>query len=211
MKEPSTKRLTKLASTKQPFRLLAADRAFLRDLGRVNIISNDMAKKYHYGHLKGGCERSLARLEAAGLIESKKLHLAGRAPLKTYQFANLKQARLWGGSLPVTGAKRNEMHELITSRLYFETGKPADFRLAYKFSNADIATVGGCRPDALYTDASTGALVAVEADGGNYSRKQIIEKLARWNSVGIKHSVWGQPSYAVARVPALQNISIYRF
>lgn len=211
MSEPSTKRLTKIAGTKSELRLLAADRLFLRDLARVNLLSGEHAAKYHYTHLKGGATRSLNRLEAAGLIEGKTLRVAGRPPVKIYQFSSRSMARAWGGALPITGAKRNELHELISSDLYLKLGRPADFRLAADFSDADIAAVGGCRPDALYTDPESGELVAVEADSGHYTKHQIVHKLARWESVGITRFVWGQPHYAAARVPQLENISVHRF
>lgn len=210
-KEPSTKRLTKLGGTTQPLRLLAADRNFLSDLARVNIISEKMASKYNYAHLKGGATRSLVRMEAAGLIKSNTVRLESGRPVKTYQFANKQIARAWGGSLPVIGAKRNVLHELITSKMYYEAGRPNDFRVAAKFSDMDIATVGGSRPDALYTDPRTGELVVAEADSGNYTRKQIIEKIARWESVGLTRFAWGQPSYTRARVPGLENITTSRY
>lgn len=211
MQEPNAKQAEQTAQTRPKLRLLPADRAFLYDLARVNIITSEMASKHHYGHLKGGSERSLARLVAAGLIESKNYHIYNRMPIKTYQFASKAIARTRGGALPVIGAKRNHAHEMIVSQLYFESGRPADYRLAHKFSNADIAAVGSCRPDALYNHPATGELVAVEADGGNYSRKQIIEKMAHWKSVGIKHFVWGQPRHPAARIPPFENTVIHRF
>ena len=131
--------------------------------------------------------------------------------MKIYQFSGHAMARAWGGSLPIIGAKRNELHELISSDLYFKTGRPSDFRLAVNFTARDILAVGGCRPDALYSDSSTGELVVVEADSGQYSRQQIIKKIAAWESVGIKRIVWGQPQYAAARIPGLRNCSVYRF
>lgn len=211
MNEPRTSRLKRISGTKPELRLLAADRQFLRDLSRVNLLSSEHAAKYHYTHLKGGATRSLNRLEAAGLIESKMLRVAGRPPIKTYQFSSRSIARAWGGSLPVTGAKRTGLHELISSDLYLKLGRPADFRLAAAFSEADIVAVGGYRPDALYTDAGSGELVAVEADSGHYTKRQILHKIARWESVGLSRFVWGQPYYAEARVPALENISVHRF
>jgi hypothetical protein len=211
MNEPRTKRLKKISGTKTGLRLLAADRQFLRDLARVNLLSNEHAAKYHYTHLKGGATRSLNRLEAAGLVEGKTLRVAGRPPMKIYQFSSRSMARAWGGSLPITGAKRNDLHELISSDIYLKLGRPADFRLAASFSDADIATVGGCRPDALYTDVESGELVVVEADSGHYTKRQILHKIARWESVGLSRFVWGQPHYASARVPGLENISVHQF
>jgi hypothetical protein len=211
MANPSTKRLTKLAGSKISIRLLAADRVFLRDLARVNLLSSDHAAKYHYTHLKGGATKSLKRLESAGLVTGKTLHIADQPSVKIYQFSNKQIARAWGGSLPITGAKRNELHELIASDLYFKCGRPSDYRLAADFSDNDIAAVGGCRPDALYTDPSTGELVAVEADAGHYSKQQILQKIARWESVGLNRFVWEQPQHIWSRVPRLENITLHRF
>jgi hypothetical protein len=208
---PNINRLKRIAGSTIEIRLLAADREFLRDLARVNLLSGDHAAKYHYSHLKGGATRSLNRLEAAGLIESKTLRITGRSPVKTYQFSSRAMARAWGGSLPITGAKRNDLHELISSDLYFKLDRPQDFRLAADFSEADISAVGGCRPDALYTDTTTGELVVVEADSGHYTKNQILKKIAAWESVGLSRFVWGQPHYASARIPAINNISLYRF
>jgi len=211
MANPSTKRLMNVAGTGRELRLLAADREFLRDLSRVNLLSSDHAANYHYTHLKGGATRSLKRLESAGLIEGKTLLIAGKPPVKIYQFSSRAMARAWGGSLPITGAKRNELHELITSDLYFKCGRPPDYRLAADFDDIDISVVGGCRPDALYTDTLTGELVAVEADSGHYTKRQILQKIANWESVGLNRIVWGQPAGATARVPSLQNILLHRF
>lgn len=209
--DPHTTSLKRLAGTKTELRLHAADRQFLRDLARVNILSNDQAAKHHYGHLKGGATRTLKRLEAAGLIQGKTIHIPGRSSQRIYQFADRAIAQAWGGQLPVIGAKRNELHELIASQLYFDRGRPSDYRLAANFTDSDIAAVGGCRPDALYSDPETGELVAVEADSGQYTRHQILHKIARWESVGLNRFVWGQPHYVSARVPNLENISLHRF
>lgn len=211
MKNPRTANLKRIAGTSEGFRLLPADRVFLHDLARLNILSDDLAARNHYAHLKGGATRSLNRLEAAGLIVGKKLHIPGQVTIRIYQFRNQAVARAWGGALPVIGAKRNELHELISSRMYFELGEPDDFRLAADFSKSDVSAFGSCRPDALYTDSATGELVAVEADSGHYSKKQIVDKLSRWQAVGIGRIAWGQPSRAMDRVPQLENLKLLKF
>jgi len=200
-----------IAGSTTAIRLLAADRAFLCDLSRVNLLSSDHATKHHYTHLKGGATRSLDRLVVAGLLKKKTLGIAGRPPVKIYQFATLDIAGEWGGSLPITGGRRNELHELIVSDLYFKTGRPADFRLAVRFTDLDIKAVGGCRPNALYTDSSTGELVAVQADSGNFRKRQILKKLAAWEAAGLRHIVWGQPLSTARSVPSLNNITLHRF
>lgn len=207
---PRTARLRRLAPNAEGIRLSAADRAFFADLGRVQLISDDLATKHHYAHLKGGCSRSLERLEAAGLLTSKPLYVPGQPPVRIYQFATAEIARAWGGRLPVTGAKRTDYHELITAKLYFELGRPHDFRLAASMSAAEIRACGSCSPDAIYTDAGTGELVLVEADSGHYTQSQIHHKVTRWRALGLGRQVWGQPRRAAANVPALEGIAVYR-
>lgn len=191
-------------------RLLSADRTFLHDLATVQIISSDLAATHHYQHLKGGAERSLGRLEDAGLIRSKTLHMAGRPSVKTYEFANASVARAWGGALPITGAKRTDYHELVTSKAYFLLNRPASFKLAARMTPSEIALCGSCRPDAIYTDTDTGELVLVEADSGHYTQKQIRHKMSRWKDLGLSRQVWAQPARASARVPQSEGIQIFR-
>ena len=211
MSNPKTARLVRLAGTEANIRLSEADRAFLKDLSKIQLISSDLADKNHYTHLKGSSVRSLERLEKAGLITSKPLYHPGSAPVKIYQFANQSIAGAYGGKLPVTGARRTGLHELMTSRAYFELGRPASFKLASHFTAAEIALCGSMRPDALYTDPETGEMVVVEADAGNYRQHQIKEKMARWQAAGLTRQVWAQPSFGrVARVPPMPGINVMR-
>lgn len=199
LKQPRTHRLLAQLPTGASVRLLAADRAFLRDLARVQLISASQADRYHYDHLKSGAARSLERLERAGLLSSKLLYVPDQAPTRIYSFASREVARAFGGDLPVTGAKRTDYHEVITSQTYFDLGRPDSFRLArYITDDERRAAFGGMAPDATYVDAATGELVAVEADSGHYSRAQILEKMARWQHV---RQVWAQPGHCAARVP----------
>lgn len=208
---PKTARLIRLVGTNTNIRLSAADRSFLKDLSRVQLISSDLADKNHYAHLKGLSGRSLDRLEKAGLIISKQLYQPGAALVKSYQFANKSIAGAFGGKLPVTGAKRTDLHELITSRAYFALGRPGTFKLATEFSKAEIALCGSMRPDAIYTDTTTGEMVAVEADSGHYSQSQIKAKVAKWRAAGLNRQVWAQPMHSrSAQVPPLPGISVMR-
>jgi hypothetical protein len=192
-------------------RLTEADRLFLRDLARVQIISRELATRHHYAHLKGGAERPLSRLLKAGILKDKVLHTPGTKPIRTFEFATNAVARAWGGSRPVTGAKRTDLHELITAQLYFSLDRPVDFRLARNFDAHDNATVGSHKPDALYSDVTTGELVAVEANAGHYTRSQIIDKVARWHSAGITRQVWGQPQHCAATIPRIHGVTLFRF
>src|ERR1035437_8225178 len=208
---PKTARLIRLSGTEANIRLSVADRSFLKDLSRVQLISSDLADKNHYAHLKGSSVRSLERLEKTGLITSKRLYQHSASPVKTYQFANKSIAGAYGGKLPVTGAKRNDLHELMAIRAYFELGRPGTFKLVANFSRAEIALCVSIRPDALYTGPDTGEMVLVEADSGNYRHHQIIAKMARWQAAGLIRQVWAQPRHMrVAQVPALPGISVMR-
>lgn len=207
-KNPRTSRLLKLADGPHTVRLLAADRAFLRDLAKVQIISNELANQHHYSHLKGGSHRSLSRLESAGLLRSKTLRISGQPTVTVYEFANQAIARAWGGALPVTGAKRTDFHELVTSRVYFSLGRPEGFRVAARMTRDEVSMCGSCRPDAVYTDQESGELVLVEADSGHYSKKQIQHKMRLWKSLGLDRQVWGQPERAAARVPVDAGITV---
>jgi hypothetical protein len=209
-KNPRTARLLKLTGTTVKIRLLEADRAFLSDLAKVQIISNDIADKYHYHHLKGGCDRSLKRLESAGILRSTILRVPGEPTLITYEFANRHVARAWGGDIPVVGAKRTGLHELLTARAYFLMGRPNDFRVAARLTKDEVALCGTCRPDAVFTDSDTGELVLVEADSGHYTRRQILHKMVRWKSLGLSRQVWVQPKRAGARIPTGDRIAAFR-
>ena len=211
MATPRTARLVHLAGTNANVRLSVADREFLKDLSKVQMISNDLADKHHYSHLKGGSSRSLDRLEHAGLLSSKVMRQAGAPAFRIYQFASKSLAGAYGGRLPVTGAKRNDLHELMTSRAYFALGRPSTFKVAADFSRAEIQLCGSIRPDAMYTDPSTGEVVAVEADSGNYRKHQIQAKLASWRAAGLNRQVWAQPATVrAAPVPDIPGIQVIK-
>lgn len=210
MRNPKTSTLLRHAQSGVSVRLLGADRCFLRDLSRVQILSSDLADQHHYAHLKGRSNRSLERLETAGIITSKTLHIAGEKPTVIYQFANEAVARAYGGGLPVTGAKRTDYHELITSRAYFALGRPDDFRVASRMTRDEIDLCRDTRPDAIYTDPATGEMVVVEADSGHYTRRQIIEKVSKWSSAGLRQ-VWAQPARGVtANAPSVHDVQVLR-
>jgi len=210
VRNPKTSTLLRHAQTGVSVRLLEADRSFLRDLSRVQILSSDLADQHHYGHLKGRSSRSLERLEAAGIITSKSLFIAEEKPTVVYQFANEAVARAYGSGLPVTGAKRTDYHEIMTSRAYFALGKPEDFRVAARMTRDEIGLCRDTRPDALYTDPSTGELVVVESDSGHYTKKQITEKMGKWSTAGLRQ-VWAQPARGVtANVPQARDVQVLR-
>jgi len=201
-KNPRTWQLLRLSGGRS-VRLQAADRAFLTDLARVGIIDDLSASRFHYAHLKNGAARSIARLEAAGLVTSSWVRVKGEKFL-CWSFASREIARAWGGVLPVTGARRSVFHELLVSRLYFELDRPDDFRIAASFSSSDVALCGSMRPDAMCSNAD-GEVVFVEADSGHYTRTQIRAKMGRWQ--GFKQ-IWGQPARASAPVLASSDVAV---
>ena len=186
-------------------RLLQADRVFLRDLSRVGLIDAGTASRVHYGHLKNGAARSLARLERAGLITTSTVRTQNER-FQVWSFASREIAQAWGGVLPVMGATRSVFHEWLVAKLYFELGCPADYRVASAFSSIDMKLCGSMRPDAMYTSGE-GEVVFVEADSGHYTRAQIRAKMGRWQ--GMKQ-IWGQPVNASAPIPSLDNIDVIR-
>ena len=211
-RNPKTKTLLRLAGTDVVLRLLPADRAFLRDLAKVQIVSGDLATTHHYSHLKGGSARSLDRLERAGILTSKTLYTAYQPPQKTYQFASHDVARAYGGRLPVTGAKRNDLHELLTAQVFFACDRPEDFRLADRLTREEITALGELRPDAVYTDTMTGEMVLVEADSGHYTKSQVTKKMNTWRTKGFARQVWVQPNTRTSAViPTSATITLHRF
>lgn len=208
---PKTSRLVRLAGTNANIRLSVADRDFLKDLSRVQMISTDLADRFHYSHLKGGSNRSLERLERAGLLSSKILRQSGAPPVRMYQFADKSIAGAYGSKLPVTGAKRTDLHEMMATRAYFALDRPESFKLASDFTRSEVSLCGSMRPDAMYTDPESGEVVVVEADSGNYNKTQIHAKLARWRAAGLTRQVWAQPqTVRTAQVPALPGIQVMR-
>jgi len=203
---PKTKKLLELSASGRKLRLLEADRAFLQNLSRLQILSDRIALQEHYSHLKGGAARSLRRLEASGIIRGRNLYIPNRGITRTYQFSSAEMARAWGGYLPAIGARRNELHELMTSELYYKTGKPKDFRLAHQLTNQELNSFNGHRPDAVFTDTATGLPVAVEADSGHYNKQQVMTKLAKWKGL---RQVWGQPERVSARIPSFSNVAVH--
>jgi hypothetical protein len=213
VRQPKTKTLLRNAGSDAVVRLHAADRAFLRDLSRVQLVSADMASTHHYSHLKGGAARSLERLEQAGILTSKTLQLVpNERPARLYQFANQGVARAYGARLPVTGAKRNDLHELLTAQAYFACGRPDDFRLADRLTREEINAMGELRPDAVYTDPDTGEVILVEADSGHYTKSQVGKKMNTWRARGFARQVWAQPAgRTCAVVPTSPQVSVHRF
>jgi hypothetical protein len=204
---PRTRRLLSLAESTKALRLTKADREFLRDLGKVQIISAAQAAEHHYSHLKTQGTQSLQRLEDAGILRSRNIYVAGQGRVKTFEFSSHEMAVAWGGRLPRTGSSRSDYHELITSEAYFRLGRPSDFRLASKFTKEDRKIVGEHLPDAVYTDHSTGELILFEADAGNYSKQQIQQKSLSWERRGLKQT-WAQPEKATSKIKESEQMNV---
>jgi hypothetical protein len=200
----------------------SADREFLHDLARVGLIDAEMARTHHYPRRKSDVRARLDSLCAAGLLERVPITLPRKGRFAACRFANERVARAWGGRMPVFGRNRTAFHDLITTRVYFELGRPRDFRVEARFSDADRALFGpppgvgrgthyGVRgscplPDALYTDA-LGEVVVVEADAGQYIKAQIAHKQGRWRAF---KQVWGQPETAFARIAPTAEVQVVK-
>ncbi len=199
--------------TDDKLKLSKEDRSFLSDLAKVGIIDEKDAQATHYKDRRTGASSRLDRLCEAGLLESKTVVQPGRGRFKAYQFKTERIATLFGGHRPVYHRKRNALHEVITSKIYFAEGRPESFTLEAKFSsdqrelfNVPGKTLKGreaCLPDAMFV--RNGEVIVVEADSGHYNKSQIENKQSAW--AGFKQ-VWGQPSKASARVDDAQ---VYTF
>ncbi len=203
-RNPRTRNLLKLTGSSKPVRLSAADRSMLKDLSKLGIIDTEIASSNHYAHLKNGADRSLNRLEEAGLIQSKKIVKNDRV-FKTYTFSTKEIARAWGGNIPTIGSRRMEFHELVTSKLYYKLDKPEDFRVAGQFTKQDQLLCGESLPDAMYTNQH-GEIVFVEADSGHYSKTQISKKMREWSNF---KQVWGQPNKPHCQIKPSSNIQLF--
>lgn len=195
-------------------RLSKNDREFLRDLAKVSIIDARDAEAHHYKSYKTSAERRLDKLCAAGVLERVDVNQPGRGKFKAYAFRTPKVASLFGGKKPIIGRKRNSLHEVLTSKLYFAEGRPETFKLEsqftqkeremFKLSAPSLTNRNSALPDAMYINAG-GEIVVCEADSGQYNKTQIRSKQAAWK--GFKQ-VWGQPGKAAARVT---DSKVHRF
>ena len=205
---PRTARLAKIAGTENnKIRLTKADREFLTDLAKVQIISATQAADNHYAHLKTQGSRSIQRLVDAGIISSRNIFVTGQGRYKTFEFSSHEMAVAWGGRLPSTGNSKSDYHELITSEAYFRLGRPEDFRLSNKLTKSDQSLIGEYLPDAVYTDQITGEMILFEADAGNYSKQQIQKKTLSWERRGLKQ-IWAQPKNVTSRVQKNNNLKL---
>jgi hypothetical protein len=196
------------------FRLSKADREFLHDLTKVKIIDEFDAKAFHYNERKTASTKRLDKLCKMGLLDSHSVNQPSKGTFKAYTFKTDKIAKLFGGSIPTIGRKRNALHEVICSKIYFAENRPetwtteSDFskdqKSLFKVANKTMAGRDSCIPDALYIDKE-GEIVVIEADSGQYNKSQIINKQAAWTDF---KQVWGQPSKASAVV---DNAKVYRF
>ncbi len=187
-------------------RLSNSDREFLDDLARTQIIDEKDADSFHYSDKKSPSTRRLDKLCESGLLEKIKVNQPGRGNFNAYQFKTDKIATLFGGKRPSIGRKRNALHEVITSKIYFAEGRPKSFVVESKFSKEEkelfnlsspsLTDRNSCIPDALYYNQD-GSLTVVEADSGQYNKTQILSKQICWGNF---KQVWGQPSKASARV-----------
>ncbi len=185
-------------------RLTERDREFLSDLSRVQIIDKQDALNVHFK--TANSSKRLDSLCKAGVLERIEVNQPGRGRFKAYHFKTDKIASLFGGRKPAIERKRNALHEVITSKIFFAENRPKSFVVEgnftkeqnelFKLSSPSLTGRNSSIPDAMYVNAS-GEIVVCEADSGQYNKTQIRSKQAAWK--GFKQ-VWGQPAKAGARV-----------
>jgi hypothetical protein len=216
MKETNTRTGTLKKYIDGNIRLSDNDREFLRDLARVGIIDAADAKKFHYQETRTNADRRLDKLCEAGLLEKVDVNQPGRGKFKAYQFKTDRIATLFGGKKPTIGRKRNALHEVITSKLFFAEGRPNTFvveanftkkeRELFALSSPSATGRNSSIPDAMYVRPD-GQIVVLEADSGQYNQTQIRSKQEAWSGAGFSQ-VWGQPTMAASKV---DNALVYRF
>lgn len=194
-------------------RLTDSDRAMLNDLARVQILDARDSAEHHYIGNKSPATRRLDRLCEVGLLEKHKVFQPGSGQIDAYTFKSDRIASLFGSKKPPVKRKRNALHEVICSKLYFSEGRPDSFVLESKFSkeqkelfrlsNKSLVGNDSCIPDAMFV--RNGNIVVVEADSGQYNKTQIESKQAAWTDF---EQVWGQPARSAARV---RNAEVRRF
>lgn len=180
----------------------------LRDLAVVRFLPRDLIERYYYVRPRTAGRR-LARLEQAGIVRSRQLFVPGDRPVRVYRFTARACATRWGDPVPPAWIPGRLPHEVLTARAYFALNRPLGFRLAVHLDTAQRAPFESHCPDAVYADGPR--LILVEADSGQYTARQIREKMAYWCAVGFPWQVWVQPlRAAAARVPEGPGIRVFR-
>ncbi len=194
-------------------RLTQRDKAFLKDLAQVRLVGAKDAQQYHYGG-KDSSQRRLQKLVEVGLLNERTVVQPGKGKVeKCYEFASDRIAKLHGGRGAGIGSKRSDLHELLVSQTYFKLGRPEGFKLGDQMTELEKKAFlqpvrgdsSGITPDAYYEQG--GELIFVEADAGQYTKKQVMNKQMSWT--GIKQ-VWVQPAKANCVVPRVGDVEVMR-
>ncbi len=194
-------------------RLHERDKTMLKDLAKVQFLSDDIIDKHHSDGVSTPAKKRMNRLVNAGILQRMTLQTEN-GTRHVYQFADHKVAQIWGAKISKIGANRSLNHELIVSKLYYDLGKPSDFRKENKFNKKDknfitknIGSEEGVIPDALCTN-SQGHLIFIEADSGNYNSTQIRTKQNAWQGY---QQVWGQPVKSHTRIQSRNKIRVHHY
>ncbi len=195
-------------------RLTEKDREFLFDLSKTGIVDQKDAEKYHYSEYSTKATDRLDHLCKSGVLECVTTHQKGRGLFKSYIFKTSQIAHLFKGRRLEIGGKRNALHEVITSKIYFAEGRPESFKIesrltkdekdSFKDNVGAESLVDACLPDAIFY-RDDGSMVAVESDAGNYTKSQIQSKQIAWKGI---QQVWGQPTKVNCRV---MGSKVHRF
>ena len=191
--------------------LAPAEIILFRDLAIVQLVSDELVARYHFASEYAEAKCALFRLLRAGLLASSRFYVAGEKPTRLYRFASRAIASAWGGRLPAVRSGRAALHEILISRAYFMLGCPMDFRVAAYFTDRERRLGDACRPDAVYTDSGSKKFVLVESDSGQYSSRQIRDKITRWLALGLTEQLWIQPlGMRAARVPEVRGVRVLK-
>lgn len=189
-------------------RFTQRDRAFLKDLAKVRMVDINDALTHHYQGKLDSCKQRLKKLVDIGLLRERTVIQPGQPITKAYEFANDKVARKYGGRASGIGSRRSEVHELLVSKSYFALNRPEDFKVGAEMTHLEKeALIGsdGITPDAYFTH--NGHLLFVEADAGQYTKKQVMNKQRNWAGID---QIWVQPKKANCVVPTGKNVSCIR-
>lgn len=206
----STTKLCKLLGYEGELRLSREDRSFLKDLSKVRIIDLKDANQFHYSARKNGGRNRLDKFANMGILVARDIHKPGCKSFRTYEFSNHKIAKAFGGKTAVIGRKRSALHETLASKTYFATGRPSTFKVSSDFNREDLqqfrdkTSLNATLPDAMFFNEK-GEMVIVEADSGQYTKQQVLDKQIGWQ--GIKQ-VWSQPLKASAKIT---GAAVFRF
>lgn len=191
-------------------RFTQRDRAFLADLAKVRLVSQEDAQHYHFQGNLDSCKLRLKKLVSIGLLKERTIIQPDQGVVKAYEFSSECIARKYGGRVSSIGSRRSDVHELLVSKSYFALDRPETFKLGSQMTAQEQALYMGTEgivPDAYFTQENS-QVVFVEADAGHYTKQQVLQKQRKW--LGIQQ-FWAQPHKANCVIPKSKDVICVRF